>query len=148
MFARNHCWKETTTVRSLCIVDVHMSLSIMSNTEKTFPWKNSSIWRLYLRYTYVAANNMKYTEGSLQIVRCFCPTLTEFGFFRRSLLKFPSTKFHGIPSSGGLGEVYGQTDGRTDMAKLIGVFTTIGTHLKSIISCGRFCMCVCNRSLL
>jgi hypothetical protein len=37
-------------------------------------------------------------------------------------IKDPNIKFHGNPSSGGRADTCGQTDGRTDMTKLINDF--------------------------
>jgi hypothetical protein len=55
-------------------------------------------------------------------VRDFCPILTTLWFSRQIFIKVPSAKFRQNQSSGSRADSCGQTDGRTDMTKVIVAF--------------------------
>jgi len=54
--------------------------------------------------------------------RYSCPTLINLDFSQDIFEKYLNTKFHEDPFSGSRGVLFGLTDGRTDISKLIVVF--------------------------
>jgi hypothetical protein len=68
------------------------------------------------------STTVQHTQVFMWIAWYFCPFIRIFGFSQRILVKVLYTKSHRKPNSGSRTDKCGQTDGRTDIMKVIGAF--------------------------
>jgi hypothetical protein len=83
---------------------------------------------------------MIHRHMNLKFTLCSCPILMKLEFSRQSLEKYSNIKFHEIPSSGSRVVPLGQTDRRTDTAKLIVAFSNFANEHKNFFNIMSFLM--------
>ena len=104
--SHNHCSSGNATVRSVCIVELHVTVSAIL---KYVLLHKDAFWRVY-----VATNNKTYLGLRVNFLIFFVRFWPNMEFHERFSWKFPTSNFTGNPSNDSRASTCRQTDGHDE----------------------------------